>query len=200
MMRATLAVALAVLAGVAQTAAAAPPTKPVAAPTAPAPPSATRSPVAGELAELARTALSSSVVRLPKGATVLAAHPSSAGKLLVPVAPSHVTIDVTPPARRAGPVTATAVLVFWKDTEIAARVPLRLDLSIPPEALIYDVPKGRFVTLVVRRGLVEVTAPAVASSDGDVGDVIQVLLRPSGRALRAEIIANDRAVAVEDGR
>jgi hypothetical protein len=198
-MRATLAIALAVLAAAAQAAAAAPTTKPAAS-AAPASPIATRSPVAGELAELARTALSSSVVRLPKGATVLAAHPSSAGKVLVPIAPSHVTIDVTPPARRAGPVTATAVLVFWKDADIAARIPLRLDLSVPPEALVYDVAKGRFVTVVVRRGLVEVTAPAVASSDGDVGDVIQVLLRPSGRALRAEIISKDRAVAVEDGR
>jgi hypothetical protein len=53
---------------------------------------------------------------------------------------------------------------------------------------------------VVSRGLVEVTTPAVTSADADIGDVVQVLLRPSGRALRAELVAKDRALALEDGR
>jgi hypothetical protein len=163
-------------------------------------PSTTRQPVDGELAELARAALASSPVRLPKGTKVVAARPSTATDVRVPIAPSRVTIDLTAPARRVGPVVATAVLVFWKDSDIAARIPLRLDLSVPPEALVYDVPKGGVVTLVVRRGLVEVSAQAVTSSDADIGDVVQVLLRPSGRALRAELVAKDRALAVEDGR
>ncbi len=160
----------------------------------------TRRPVANELTELARTALVSASVRLPKGATLLSARPSAGSNVEIPIAPSRVSIDLTPPARRAGPITATAVLVFWKDEEVSARVPLHLDLSVPHEALVYDVPKGGSIVLVVRRGLVEVSAPAVASADADIGDVVQVLLRPSGRALRAKIIAKDRAVAVEDGR
>lgn len=163
-------------------------------------PETTRPPVAGELAQLARAALASQAVRLPKGTKVIAARPSTASMVRVPLAPTRVTIDLTPPARRAGPVVATAVLVFWNDADIATRIPLHLDLSVPPEALVYDVPKGGVVTLVVRRGLVEVSAQAVTSSDADVGDIVQVLLRPSGRALRAELIAKDRALAVEDGR
>jgi len=158
-----------------------------------------RRPSPGELAELVRTALSSSPVRLPKGAKILGARPSS-NDLLVPMAPSRVTIDLTPPPRRAGPVTATAVLVFWKDAEVSARIPLHLDLSVPPEGLVFDVPKGGVVTIVVRRGLVEVSAQGVTAADADIGDVVQVLLRPSGRALRGEVIARDRVLAVEDGR
>jgi hypothetical protein len=45
-----------------------------------------------------------------------------------------------------------------------------------------------------------VSTPAVTAGDADVGDVVQVLLRPSGRALRAQLVAKDRALAVEDGR
>lgn len=163
-------------------------------------PKTTRHPAASELTELARTAITSSAVRLPKGATLVAARPSAGGLVDIPIAPTRVTIVVTPPPRRAGTVLATAVLVFWKEDEASARVPLTLELSVPPEALLYDVQKGGALTLVVRRGLIEVSVQAVASADADIGDVVQVLLRPSGRALRAQVIARDRALAVEDGR
>lgn len=201
MMRSRIAIVLfSVLSCSAASAVAAPRSKAPSSPPAAKAASATRHPVANELTELARTALASSQVRLPKGATLIAARPSTTSNVEIPIAPTRITIDLTRPARRAGPITATAVLVFWKDADVSARVPLRLDLSVPPESLTYDVPKGGVVTLVVRRGLVEVSAPAVASADADVGDVVQVLLRPSGRALRARIVAKGRALAVEDGR
>jgi hypothetical protein len=162
-------------------------------------PPTTRKPVSGELTELARTALASSATHVPKHSKLLAARAASAN-VEIPLAPTRVTIDLTPPARKAGNVTATGVLVFWKDADVSARVPLYLDLSVPPEALVYDVPKGAVVTLVVQRGAVEVSAPAVAAADADIGDIVQVLLRPSGRALRAQLVTKDRALAVEDGR
>jgi len=166
------------------------------APSAPAP--TTRAPVAGELAELARNAIAAANVRLPKGAVVGGARPTADAQL--PIATTRVTIEMTPPPRKAGKVIATAVLVFWKEADIAGRLPIAIELSVPPEALVFDVAKGAGLTLVVQRGEVEVSAPAVTSSDADVGDVIQVLLRPSGRAFRARIVAKDRAVAVEDGK
>ena len=192
-----LVLVLALVLGSTPSAMAAPPAKP-ASPVAPA--VTTRVPVANELLELTRTAITATPVRLPKGATVVAARPAVSGNVMIPIAPSRVTIDVTTPTRKAGPVATSAVLVFWKGAEIAARLPLRLELSVPPEALVYDVPKGGSVMLVVRRGLVEVSAPAVTSADADIGDVVQVLLRPSGRVMRAQIVARDRAIAVEDGK
>ena len=171
-----------------------------AIPSAGARPKTTRHPAASELTELARTAITTSAAKLPKGATLVAARPSAGGPVAIPIAPTRVTIDMTPAPRRAGTVTAAAVLVFWKESDVSARVPLTLELSVPPEALLYDVQKGGVLTLVVRRGLIEVSVQAVASADADIGDVVQVLLRPSGRALRAQVIAKDRALAVEDGR
>lgn len=171
-------------------------TAPKASAAAPAP--TTRQPAPGELAELAKTALAAGGMKLPKGAVVASARATA--DAWIPLAPSRVTIEMTPPPRRAGKVVTSAVLVFWKETDIAARLPLAVELSVPPGALVFDITKGAAITLVVQRGEVEVSAPAVASADADVGDVIQVLLRPSGRAFRARIVAKDRAVAVEDGR
>ena len=162
------------------------------------PPRTTRRIPPAELLAVVQTAIVTSGARLPKGATVATAR--TAASVEVPIAPSRVTIDVTTPARRVGTVQTTATLSFWNESELTARLPVSLELTVPPGALIYDVSKGGSVTVVIRRGLVEVSAPAVASADGDVGDVVQVLLRPSGRALRAQLIAKDRAVAVEDGR
>ena len=53
--------------------------------------------------------------------------------------------------------------------------------------------------LVVRKGLVEVSIAGVAGSDADVGGVLPVVLRPSGRVLRARAVDRDHALALEDG-
>jgi len=158
----------------------------------------TRKPVPGELLAIAREAVTASSARLPKGAKIVGVRTAAAVE--VPVAPSRVAAEVTPAPRRAGSVTTTAVLTFFRGPDVAARLPISLDLVVPPEALVFDLPKGTPVSLVVRRGLIEVTTPAVTSVDADLGDTIQVLVRPSGRALRARIVARDRAVAEEDAR
>ena len=161
-------------------------------------PTTTRPAPAPSLAEITRAALAASGARLPKGATVTAVHATAAVE--VPATRDRVTIEVTAPARRAGSVSTPALLTFWKAADITARLPVIVELSVPPEALVFEVVKGAALSLVVRRGLVEVTAPAVLAVDADVGDVVQVLLRPSGRALRAQLVAKDRAVAVDDAR
>jgi hypothetical protein len=61
-----------------------------------------------------------------------------------------------------------------------------------------DVAKGATITLLVRRGLVEVSIGAVAGADGDTGGILPVLLKPSGRVVRARIVDKDHAVALED--
>ena len=168
------------------------------APTHAARPAPTRPPPALSLTEITRAAIAASGVRLPKGATIVSVHATAAAE--VPATRDRVTIEVTAPARRAGSVSTPALLTFWKAADITARLPIIIELSVPPEALIFEVQKGAALSLVVRRGLVEVTAPAVLAVDADVGDVVQVLLRPSGRALRAQLVARDRALAVEESR
>ncbi|MBS2012281.1 MAG: flagella basal body P-ring formation protein FlgA [Deltaproteobacteria bacterium] len=172
------------------------PTAPVKAPPAPAP--TTRAPSAVEIADLARSAITNSGTKMPKGATIVGARATA--DAAIPNGATKVTIELTPPPRRVGKVVVSGVLSFWKESDIAGRLPVSLELSVPPEALVFDVAKGASVTLVVQRGDVEVSAPAVAGSEGDVGDVVQVLLRPSGRAFRARLLSKDRALAVEDAR
>lgn len=161
-----------------------------------APPKSTKKLSAADVERTAREAIALSAPKLPKHATVSGVRCSSSPE--VPAMPTRVTIEVTPPPRRAGSaVPATALLVFYKDNDVAARVPITLELNVPPEALVSDVVKGAPVTIVVTHGLVEITAPGVTSSEGDVGDVIQVLLKPSGRAFRAKLVSKDRAQVIE---
>jgi hypothetical protein len=158
----------------------------------------THRPAGAELAEMVRAAVAASAVKLPKGATIKFVRPTAA--VDVQLSRDRITIEMTPPARRAGSVITTAVLTFWKGGDIVSRLPISIELSVPAQALVFDVPKGASLSVVVRRGLVEVTAPAVLAADADLGDVVQVLLRPSGRSLRAQLVAKDRALAVEDAR
>lgn len=142
-------------------------------------------------------AVRSAPMKLPKGAALTGVHVTA----LPPVSAvfSKVSVEVTPPVQKTGAVSAVAIATFLRDDEIVARVPLRLDLRITKEAQVWDVGKGTAVKLVVQRGLVEISAPAVTSEAADIGDLVQVLLRPSGRALRARLVTHDRAVLVEEG-
>lgn len=136
----------------------------------------------------------SSNARLPRGAQITAVRSRTPFEV-----PSFVTMtaEITPPARRAGTVTTTAVLTFKDDTNIVARELITLDVAIPREALVRDVTKGASITLIIDRGLVEVTAPGVAGADADIGDVVPVLLKPSGRVMRAKLTAKDKAIAID---
>jgi hypothetical protein len=152
---------------------------------------------AADVERTAREAIAASAPKLPKNARVTAIRCAVSPE--VPADPTRLAIEVTPPPRRAGPVAAVALLVFYKDEAIAARVPVTLDLDVPPGSELADVAKGSTVTLVVSRGLVEVSTQASTSTDADIGDVVQVVIKPAGRALRARIVAKDRALAIEDG-
>jgi hypothetical protein len=150
-----------------------------------------------EIERAAREAMAATPPRLPKDAAVTGVRCATTPE--VPAAPSRVTIEVARVPRRAGLVAVPAVLTFHTPAALSARVPVTIELDVPPGSLVPDVAIGSTVTLVVERGLVEITTPAVTSSGGDVGDVVQVILKPSGRALRAKLVAKDRAVA-EGGR
>lgn len=131
--------------------------------------------------------------KIPRGATITGVRPSS-----IEVAPyDAVTAVVTPPARKAGTITTPATLVFTSAGAIVARAPVTIEIDVPASAVAWDCAKGAPLVLVVQRGLVEVTSQAVAGADADVGDQIPVMLRPSGRILKAQLTAKDRAVAVE---
>lgn len=114
---------------------------------------------------------------------------------------ARVDVDVPRAPKRVGAFVTTAIASFFSDEgEVTARVPIPVELAISEEGATYDSARGGAVTLIVRRGYIEVRAAGVAMADADIGDVVPVQLRASGRVLRGRLVARDEAVALEDGQ
>ncbi len=154
----------------------------------------TRTVTATELERLTRTGLSEHP--LPRGAA-LAGVRASRG-LDVAAGWDAVTAELPRLPRRAGPLSTTALVTFRAGAEVLARASVQVDLVLPASAAAPELARGAAVTLVVRQGLVEIRVGASAGADADVGDTLPVILRPSGRVLRARLIERDTALA-EDG-
>lgn len=133
--------------------------------------------------------------RIPRGATLATVR---AIALAVPDGYDRVTVDLPTLPRRAGTVTVTAAVAFLAQGEVLARITVPVDFTVTAEALVPDVAKGAAITLLVRRGLVEVSIGAVAGSDGDAGGTIPVLLKPSGRVVRSRVIDKEHALSLEE--
>ncbi|MDB4942426.1 MAG: hypothetical protein JWP97_1960 [Labilithrix sp.] len=147
-----------------------------------------------ELEKLVRAGLDPA--RLTKGIAFTGVRSVAAQ---VPDGYDRVTVELPAYPRKAGPVTVTASLAFLgSEGEVIARITVPVDFAIPPEALVPDIAKGGGVTLVIQKGLVEVSMPAVANADGDLGNVLPVMLKPSGRIVRARLVDKDHAVALEE--
>lgn len=108
-----------------------------------------------------------------------------------------VTLDVPQLPRKAGPMSVTVAVTFFSNGVVAARTTARLDIVLPPEAALAPIPKGAPILLSIKRGLVEVTISGYAGADADIGGILPVILKPSGRMLRARAIDKDHAIAEE---
>jgi hypothetical protein len=148
---------------------------------------------ATEVATAVRDSLG--VTPLPRGAMLANVRANS---VEVPADFQRVTVALPPLPRRAGLMTTQATVTFVGEGEAPVhKIFTPVDLTLPPEAAIAEIPRGSTLTLVVRHGLVEVSLPVVAAIDGDVGGVIPVTIKPSGRILRARVLDKDHAIAVE---
>lgn len=134
--------------------------------------------------------------KLPRGAMFTNVH---AIAIEVPDEFHHVMVDLPPLPRRAGPITAQATVTFVSEGDTPlAKVTMPVDLALPPEAAFAEIARGAPLTLIVRRGLVEVTISATAATDADIGAVFPLTIRPSGRVVRARAVDKDHAVLLED--
>ncbi len=150
---------------------------------------------ATEIADAVRTQAAS--MTLPKSATISNVR---AMPLDVPADFQRVSFDLPKLPRRAGMITVPTSITFHGADDVAImRGVVKLDLILPPEAAFADIARGASVTLVIKRGLVEVSAAAVATTDADIGSVIPVTLKPSGRVLRARALDKEHVVFVEEG-
>lgn len=132
---------------------------------------------------------------MPKNASVVAIRANA-----VEVASDfqRVRVDLPPLPRRPGRITVHAKVTFVDGEDATLLLTLvPIDLELPPSAAFPDIPRGASISLVVKKGLLEVSVPAVAAVDADVGTILPVTLRPSGRVVRARAVDKDHAVAVE---
>ncbi len=145
---------------------------------------------AGEIADLVRAGLSEN---LPRGATIAGVHGT---RTSVPDGWTRATCEVPRPPHRTGVVASSASLTFFENEQALWRISVPLDLNLDQDAKLYDLARGSRVTLLIRRGLVEVGAAGTAGADADVGDLVPVILLPSGRTLSARLEDREHAVAV----
>jgi hypothetical protein len=133
---------------------------------------------------------------LPRGVTLAAVRPPSS--VTVPEGWDAVRLEIGKAPRRTGAWSTSAMLVFGKATEVLARIPIAVDLTLGAEAAIADVAHGATVTLLIRTGPVEVSTAVLVGADGDIGAVVPVTVKSSGRPLRARVLDHDH-VLLEEG-
>lgn len=107
---------------------------------------------------------------------------------------TRVSAKVARPPRKTGEWTTTVVLSFESEEQLLARVAVPVIFDVSAEAALPDASKGQSLTVVVMAGLVEIRAKGIAGENANVGDVLPITLRPSGRVVRARLVAKDRAV------
>ncbi|MEI8257680.1 MAG: flagella basal body P-ring formation protein FlgA [Deltaproteobacteria bacterium] len=110
----------------------------------------------------------------------------------------HVTAVTPRLDHRPGQIPSAATLSFLCGDVPVARISVNLVLRVSPEGAAPDLARGATVTLTVSHGLVEVSTPAHATVDADIGDVVQMTLASSGRMLRARLVARDHAIVLEE--
>lgn len=108
-----------------------------------------------------------------------------------------VVVDVPKPPRKAGPHTTSAALTYKRGPEVLFTVQVPIDIELPKEAALPEVPIKSALVLTVTKGAVEVRTKALAGGDGDVGDTIPVVVDGTKKILTAKLDSKDRAHAVE---
>lgn len=134
---------------------------------------------------------------LPRGASLAAVRPSAAVE--IPAGWDTVRAKLPQRPHHPGVVRSTALLTFTAGADTLASLPVPIELSLTAEGAAWDLPRGGVVKVVVRRGAVEIEAPAVAGADADVGSVLPVTLKASGRVVRVKLLDREHAELVEGG-
>jgi hypothetical protein len=145
-----------------------------------------------ELDQIVRQALDA---RMPKGASLTGIHLTR--PLEVPSGWTRVSAELPRPPRKTGPLSSATTLSFFEGDQPIAMASIPVDLVLSDLALVPDVSRGSRITLVIRRGLVEISTLGSANIDGDIGDAVPILLKPSGHIVQARIEDRDHAIALD---
>ena len=84
------------------------------------------------------------------------------------------------------------VEILWGD-QVALRLPVKMNVRIDGETVGHIVKRGSSVTLLIRRGSVEISALAQTLSTGRVGDVVSLRVGVTKKVMSARLVAPERA-------
>jgi len=133
--------------------------------------------------------------KLSRGVTLEAVHLAR----VVDVPDGYTTVEVSLPKtpHRSGHLSSAVSVSFRDHEQETCVVSVPVELALSQEATIYDVPRGGHLTLVIRRGLVEVSTGVTAAAAADIGGIVPVVISPSGKIISARVEDSDHAVAVD---
>jgi len=94
---------------------------------------------------------------------------------------------------KKGKQTQTGTVEILWGNQVALRLPVRMSVSIDERAAGQVVKRGMSVTLLIRRGSVEISALAQTLSTGRVGDVVSVRVGVTKKVMAARLVSHDRA-------
>ncbi len=147
---------------------------------------------AAKLRRIGKAAIANAPGR--KGVVLRAIVPPT--KIRIAAGWTEVSVRLQKPPRRAGLWSTTAMLTFAANGETLKRVALPVRFEVSAAAAQPDVTKGSPLMLLVRSGLIELRVRATAGGNADIGQVVRVILRPSGRVVRAKLLSKKQAVAI----
>lgn len=135
------------------------------------------------------------VKSLPPGVTLTKVQPGY--DVVVPPSASVGAVEIPRHPRQKGPFRTTATVQMSSDGEVVARVPVPVVLEVSEEAARPDVARGARIGLVVDRRSLRIMTQGSCLSDANIGDVVNVLVVPTNRVVRAKITRHDEAQIVE---
>jgi hypothetical protein len=145
-----------------------------------------------ELGELVRPNIEH---KLPEGVRLLALQPKTGVTLPLLASVGECTLPAL--AKRAGPLTTTAMVEFLHDGAPVRRVAVQVRLNVSERAARPGVARGSIVTLVIQRSSATVSANGVALQDSEIGQTASFKVQPTGRIVMARIESASLAMVLE---
>ena len=146
-------------------------------------------------AELTALVTPAIVQSLPPGVGLTKVAPTY--EVVVPPSATVGGVEIPRHPRQKGPFRTTATVQMMSDGEIVARVPVPVVLEISEDAARPDVARGARIGLVIDRRSLRIMTQASCMLDANIGDVVNVLVVPTNRVVKAKITSRDEARMIE---
>jgi hypothetical protein len=135
------------------------------------------------------------IQNLPPGVALTKVQPGY--DVVVPPSASVGHVEIPRHPRQKGPFRTTATVQMVADGDIVARIPVPVVLEVSEEAARPDVARGARVSLVIDRRSMRIMTQGSCMIDANIGDVVNVLVVPTSRVVKAKITSRDEAQMVE---